>query len=114
MDKVALVKMTDVSVLNKRARRYWAISTGAALQQSAVTLGAGRTDGVLSKDGQILGTYLHGLFDHPQARDALLRWAGLRPASVPGVSVIREQQLERLADVVERELDCSALFPGVM
>ncbi len=90
------------------------ISIGAALEHCAVTLTDGRRDGALSADGQILGTYLHGLFDHPQARDAMLRWAGLQPSSAPSVSDVREQQLERLADVLERELDCSALFPGVM
>jgi adenosylcobyric acid synthase len=89
-------------------------STGAALEQCAVTLAGGRRDGAMSADGQILGTYLHGLFDHPQARDALLAWAGLRTSCVLSVAVIREQQLERLADVLERELDCAALFPGVM
>jgi adenosylcobyric acid synthase len=87
------------------------ISSGAALARSAVTLADGRRDGVLSADGQMLGTYLHGLFDHPQARDELLRWAGLTPAHAPAVADIREQQLERLADTLERELDCAALFP---
>lgn len=87
-------------------------STGAALAQHAVELADGRRDGVISQDGQILGTYLHGLFDSPHARDALLQWAGLRPAQQPGLVEHREQQLERLADVVEREIDCPALFKG--
>lgn len=89
------------------------VSTGAALEHSAVTLAGGRREGVLSLDGQILGTYLHGLFDNPNARDALIRWAGLQPAEAPGVSEIREEQLERLADVLERDLNCSAIFPDV-
>ena len=96
------------------------VSSGAALARIAVTLDDGRRDGVLTADGQILGTYLHGLFDHPQARDELLRWAGLGPShasshasgQAASVADIREQQLERLADTLERELDCAALFPG--
>ena len=90
------------------------ISTGAALDNSAVTLSDGRSDGALSEDGQIMGTYLHGLFDNPQARDALLQWAGLSTEFAPSLADIREEQLERLADVLERELDCAALFPGAM
>ncbi|HEY6131639.1 MAG TPA: cobyric acid synthase [Halioglobus sp.] len=89
------------------------ISYGEALKQCAVTFDDGRCDGALSPDGQILGSYLHGLFDQPQARDALLRWAGLRPLPAPCVSEIREQQLDRLADVLEQHLDCAALFPDV-
>ena len=88
-------------------------SSGAALERCAATLSDGRRDGAFSEDGQILGTYLHGLFDHTQARDELLRWAGLTSVSTPGLSDIREQQLERLADMLESELDCAALFPAV-
>ena len=90
------------------------ISAGAALENAAVTLSDGRRDGAVSADGQILGTYLHGLFDNPLARDELLRWAGLTPEVAPGLSEIREQQLERLADVLEREIDCASLFEGAM
>jgi adenosylcobyric acid synthase len=90
------------------------VSTGSALERCALTLSDGRCDGAVSADNQILGTYLHGLFDNPQARDELLRWAGLTPEVAPSLSDIREQQLERLADVLERELDCATLFAGEM
>lgn len=86
------------------------VSTGPALEHCALTLADGRRDGAVSADNQIFGTYLHGLFDQPQARDELIRWAGLVPARAPSVAEIREQQLERLADMLEREIDCAALF----
>lgn len=89
------------------------VSSGPALERCSVTFTDGRADGALSADGQILGTYLHGLFDDPSARDALIRWSGLEPNPATPVADIREQQLDRLADVLERELDCAALFPGV-
>ncbi len=88
------------------------LSTGTALDHCAITFADGRRDGATSPDGQVLGTYLHGLFDHPGARDALIRWAGLQPLPAPSLSEIREQQLERLADVLEQEIDCAALFSG--
>jgi len=85
-------------------------SEGAALKRPAVTLGPDRRDGAISADNQILGTYLHGLFEQPEACAALLRWAGLsQPASVDHPAR-REQMLERLADAVERSLDVGRLL----
>ena len=84
------------------------ISTGAALQHPAVQLEHG-ADGAISNDGQILATYLHGLFESSAATDALLRWAGLREAATPDYRARREADLERLADAVEQYLDTAQL-----
>jgi adenosylcobyric acid synthase len=59
-----------------------------------------RPDGAFSADGQILGTYCHGLFDHPEALAALLAWAGLCDARSVDFAARREADLERLADAV--------------
>jgi adenosylcobyric acid synthase len=69
----------------------------------------GRADGAVSADGQILGTYLHGLFDEPAALDALLRWAGLEAPESIDVRALREASLERLADAVQAHLDVPRL-----
>lgn len=66
-------------------------------------------DGLQSDDGQILGTYLHGLFDSPDACQLILRWAGLNDAKTIDINQIREQQLERLADVLAEHLDMQKL-----
>ncbi|MGI1969237.1 cobyric acid synthase [Shewanella baltica] len=66
-------------------------------------------DGLQSDDGQILGTYLHGLFDCPDACQLILRWAGLDDAKAIDINQIREQQLERLADVLAEHLDMQKL-----
>ncbi|OQX12894.1 MAG: cobyric acid synthase CobQ [Thiothrix lacustris] len=79
------------------------ISTGAALARPAVYLD-GQPDGAISPDGQILATYLHGLFDTPEALQALLVWAGLAAAQPFDINTVREQQLERLADMLETHL----------
>uniref|UniRef100_UPI0040476EC7 cobyric acid synthase n=1 Tax=Shewanella baltica TaxID=62322 RepID=UPI0040476EC7 len=68
-------------------------------------------DGLQSDDGQILGTYLHGLFDSPDACQLFLRWAGLNDAQAIDINQIREQQLERLADVLAEHLDMQKLQP---
>jgi adenosylcobyric acid synthase len=88
---------------------HMGVSSGAALMRPAVRV-SDRHDGALSADGQILGTYLHGLFDHASALRALLHWAGLaEPVSVD-YEVLREAHIERLADSMETHLDLKALF----
>lgn len=84
-------------------------SSGPALQNPALQLSDGRQDGVLSQDGQILGAYLHGLFDAAPARDALLRWAGLAVRETPDYRKLREDGINRLADAIAEHLDLSDL-----
>jgi adenosylcobyric acid synthase len=84
------------------------VSTGAGLN-AAVRLDDGRSDGALSADGQVLGTYLHGLFESSDACSALLRWAGLREVQQVDYHALRERDIERLADLVEAHLDTKKL-----
>jgi adenosylcobyric acid synthase len=92
---------------------HMGVTGGPAVARPAVRLadgGAdGRPDGALSEDGQILGTYLHGLFDSPSACDALLAWAGLARPESPDEDALQEATLERLGDLVEAHLDIAAL-----
>jgi adenosylcobyric acid synthase len=85
------------------------VSSGPALEQTAVRLDDGRSDGAISADGQVLGTYLHGLFETPQACSALLRWAGLAEVADFDYHALRERDIERLADLVEAHLDTDKL-----
>ncbi|MFH6598040.1 cobyric acid synthase [Ectopseudomonas khazarica] len=84
------------------------VSRGPGLN-GAVRLEDGRGDGGLSADGQVLGTYLHGLFEQPAALAALLRWAGLREVQHVDYQALRERDIERLADQVEQHLDSARL-----
>ena len=85
------------------------VTTGEALSNAAVLLDDGRSDGAQSDDGQILGTYLHGLFESPAACSALLRWAGLQDVQEVDYHALRERDIERLADLVENHLDTELL-----
>ncbi len=71
---------------------------------SIFRLSSGETEGCVSDDRQIIGTYLHGLFDSPAACDALLRWAGLAQGNAVDLESLREQQLNRVADSLEQHL----------
>lgn len=81
------------------------ISEGSALQRPFAQLDDGRSDGAISGDGQIMATYLHGVFESPQACSALLEWAGLQAPQAFDYRALREQNLERLADTLEAHLD---------
>ncbi|MDF3932848.1 cobyric acid synthase [Pseudomonas citronellolis] len=85
------------------------VTRGPALEHPAVRLDDGRCDGALSADGQVMGTYLHGLFESPAACSALLRWAGLGEVAELDYQALRERDIERLADQVEAHLDTAKL-----
>ncbi|MGX9461614.1 cobyric acid synthase [Shewanella sp. A14] len=68
-----------------------------------------KLDGMVSDDQQILATYVHGLFDEPASCQLILQWAGLKSRQAININQIREQQLNRLADVLETHLDMNTL-----
>jgi len=90
------------------------VTLGDGLTRAAVRLADGRDDGAVSADEQVLGTYCHGVFDHPEALAALLRWAGAGEVDRVDFAARREADLERLADSVEAAFDwqkLSAVLP---
>ena len=80
------------------------ITRGPAVQRPLIQLSHG-SEGAISNDGRVIGTYLHGLFDSPPACAALLRWAGLQEVQAFDYPRLREASIERLADAVEQHLD---------
>ncbi len=93
---------------------HMGVSRGAALENPAAMLD-GRPDGAISRDGQILATYAHGLFDQPGALSALLAWAGLEKPQTVDLNAVREAAIDRLADSLEANLDWEKLdrwLPG--
>ncbi|CAM2188979.1 Cobyric acid synthase [Paraburkholderia sacchari] len=95
---------------------HMGVTEGPALSRPGLRLsngGATRDDGALSEDGQILATYLHGLFDSPDACTALLRWAGLGHVERVDHDARRLASIDRLADAVAASVDLDALWGGM-
>jgi adenosylcobyric acid synthase len=74
------------------------------------------TDGLISADGRVLGTYLHGLFEAPGFRRALLRTLAARKgrqdapeAGAWGQLATLDEQFDRLAAVVRESVDLTRL-----
>lgn len=89
-------------------------STGPALKAPLLYINEDSTnncqqvpDGCISKDNQILGTYLHGFFDTPAATELIVNWLNIAALSQPAIDINqhRETQLERLASTCEQHLD---------
>ena len=66
-----------------------------------------RVDGFINNDNNVLGTYLHGLFDEPATCNQILEWAGLDTQAATDLNALRESQLDRLAACLEESLDDS-------
>lgn len=70
----------------------------------------GEKEGYVSDDNQIIGTYLHGVFDHPEALQTLLNWAGVDQAATFDYDQYRDSEINRLADSTEQNMDIDALI----
>ncbi len=86
------------------------ITQGTEKYAALASLADHKNDGVISVDSAIIGTYLHGIFDQPEACNALLQWAGLQqPSQSVDMHHLRDQQLDRLADCFEECLNMEFL-----
>jgi adenosylcobyric acid synthase len=84
------------------------VSEGSALNNPALYFsqnGSLTADGALSKDNQIMGTYLHGLFDSRDACKKIMEWVGVDLKELIDINQLRERELNRLAVEVEGAMD---------
>jgi len=70
----------------------------------------GEKEGFISADNKIIGTYLHGVFDHPEALSELLKWAGVDQADTFDYGQLRDNEINRLADSVEQHMNIDELI----
>ena len=88
---------------------HMGISDGPALDNPAVQL-ANKVDGAISKDNQIMGSYLHGLFDKTSALSSLLKWADLKEKDSFDYEALREQEIDRLAEEMGKHIDINLIL----
>ena len=75
----------------------------------------GETDGVCNPAGNVIGTYLHGIFDDGQFFSALAtqirRSKGISEARAPVQTMeqFREREFDRIADIVRASVDMEAI-----
>ena len=72
-------------------------------------LADGRTDGAVSADGRICGTYVHGLFASTEARAGLLASLGVKSGVVDYAASV-EQALDDIAGQLELHADIDAMI----
>ncbi len=73
----------------------------------------GHSDGAVAPGGLTFGSYLHGLFDNANFRNAFLSRLRQRKgfSSTPGQPIpSREQQYDRLADIVRHSLNMKLIY----
>ena len=85
------------------------VTRGNALQKPMIHY-KDHQDGAISDDEQIMGCYLHGLFDEAEACNALLKWAGLHTVQTQSHFDRQEQGIDQLADCLEKQLDLRGLL----
>ena len=73
-------------------------------------------DGVMNAEGNVLGSYLHGIFDEGQFFSALTAYLrkkkGMDPEGIHAISFeqFREKEFDRIADIVRASLDMDAVY----
>ncbi|MFO8085772.1 MAG: cobyric acid synthase [Desulfobacterales bacterium] len=73
-------------------------------------------DGCISKDGRIMGTYMHGLFDSPEILSRWLFEVGIKNVTVNSTHGVaaRDKQYELLAEHFEQHIDTNRLFSLIL
>lgn len=99
-----------------KGRMYWNW-LGCILSAFGWSVGGVRNEGknpsaALVNTGFCSGVGSFGLFESPAACGALLRWAGLEDVQSVDYHALRERDIERLADLVDKHLD-GALLRGL-
>ncbi|KKL51984.1 hypothetical protein LCGC14_2290010, partial [marine sediment metagenome] len=85
------------------------VSYGKALEQPLMQLDQG-SEGVISADNKIIGTYLHGLFEQSAAFEAILHWAGLQTIETMDYKQLQETDINKLADMIDDHIDTEKLM----
>ncbi|MFA0413411.1 cobyric acid synthase [Vibrio renipiscarius] len=114
----SLVNVTGELALNGKVAQVkgYEIHAGRSdVQESQpITLEGGAFDGAVSDCNHVLGTYLHGVFDHSEALTLLCEWMGLENVAIVDHDAIQERAINRIADAIEKYLKLELLWPELI
>lgn len=92
------------------------VSAGEPSGRTVIRLEDGRCGGMERWDGQVFGSYLHGLFDNEELTGRLVQNLA-RKKGIPlgqkkaeDVFSYKERQYDKLADLVRRSLDMGRIY----
>ena len=86
------------------------ITTGPDIKRPWLELEGGRKDGAISKNGQVMGCYLHGLFSEDSFRASFLKRFKKNRVLKTAYEKKLEQTLELLAQHLEKHLDINEIL----
>ncbi|HEY8890030.1 MAG TPA: cobyric acid synthase [Clostridium sp.] len=71
-------------------------------------------DGAINASGNVMGTYIHGVFDGVEFREYMINnlriKKGFEPKKSKPYESIREKELDKLADIVRDSIDMDAIY----
>jgi adenosylcobyric acid synthase len=102
-------KSTDGTASFKGYEMHIGRTTGAACTRPLLHFADGRNEGAVDGSGRIAGCYVHGLFSDDRQRDHWLRRVARQPSALAYEADV-EATLDRLADHIERHIDCTGLL----
>jgi adenosylcobyric acid synthase len=109
----ALAEVSGTTVADaapvKGYEMHMGVSTGPDTARPLVRFSDGRTDGAVSADGRVAGTYLHGFFADDAQRRAWIERLGGTPSRHSHDADI-QSTLDALADHLEAHIDVDRLF----
>ncbi|WP_394175156.1 cobyric acid synthase [Thalassotalea litorea] len=65
--------------------------------------------GLISDDGLIIATYVHGFFNQPQVLQAITKWCGHKISQSDSAWELQEKAIDRLADACEQHLNINLI-----
>jgi len=88
---------------------HMGVTEGPDRVRPFATLAGGLTDGAMSPDGRIIGSYIHGLFADDRQRSAWLKRFGAGEAAIAYDSLV-DETLDRLAGHLSAHIDVDRLL----
>lgn len=108
LKKTTGVLLSDIEIPVAGYEIHAGITQGEALNNPVMFLD-NTPEGAYSNDNLIMGTYLHGIFDMPQACQAILNWAGFNIQQAINLDNEREAGVNLLTDTLEENFDFNLL-----